>query len=128
MSKIYMNGELVPEKEAKVSVFDHGFLYGDGIFEGIRAYDGYVFKLDEHLDRLYRSARAINLEVPLGPEELKEQILKTLRTNELREAYIRPIVTRGVGSLGIDTASCEKPTTLIITKKWETLYGPELYS
>lgn len=128
MSKIYMNGELVPEKEAKVSVFDHGFLYGDGIFEGIRAYDGYVFKLDEHLDRLYRSDRAINLEVPLGPEELKEQILKTLRTNELREAYIRPIVTRGVGSLGIDTASCEKPTTLIITKKWETLYGPELYS
>lgn len=128
MSTIYLNGELVAEQEAKVSVFDHGFLYGDGVFEGIRAYDGYVFKLDEHLDRFYRSARAINLEVPLGPEELKDQILKTLRANDLREAYIRPIVTRGVGSLGIDTASCEEPTTLIITKEWETLYGPELYS
>ena len=127
MSKIYMNGELVPKEEAKVSVFDHGFLYGDGVFEGIRAYDGYVFKLDEHLDRLYRSARAINLDIPLNPAEMKEEILETLRANELDEAYIRPIITRGQGSLGIDTGSCSDPAVIIITKEWESLYGPELY-
>ncbi len=128
MTEIYLNGELVPEEEAKVSVFDHGFLYGDGVFEGIRAYDGYVFKLDQHLDRLYRSARAINLEIPLEVEEMEDAILETLQANELEEAYIRPVVTRGRGSLGIDTASCKDPTVLIITEEWESLYGPELYS
>ncbi len=127
MAKIYLNGDLVPEDEAKISVFDHGFLYGDGVFEGIRAYDGYVFKLDEHLDRLYRSARAINLEIPISAEEMEEKILATLRANGLDEAYIRPIVTRGKGSLGIDTDSCTDPSVIIITREWEALYGPELY-
>ncbi|MFB6291694.1 MAG: branched-chain-amino-acid transaminase [Candidatus Bipolaricaulia bacterium] len=128
MTKIYLDGELVPEDEARISVFDHGFLYGDGVFEGIRAYDGYVFKLDEHLDRLYRSARAINLEIPLNPEDMGDKILETLRTNGFEEAYIRPIVTRGRGSLGIDTDSCTRPSVIIITKEWEALYGPELYN
>jgi branched-chain amino acid aminotransferase len=127
MAKIYLNGEFVPKEEAKVSVFDHGFLYGDGIFEGIRAYDGYVFKLEEHLDRFYRSARAINLEVPMEREEMTEVILETLRVNGFDEAYIRPIVTRGEGSLGIDTASCTESSVIVITKEWEALYGPELY-
>ena len=127
MAKIYLNGEFVPENEAKISVFDHGFLYGDGVFEGIRAYDGYVFKLEEHLDRLYRSARAINLDIPLSESEMEEKILATLRENGFEEAYIRPIVTRGRGSLGIDIASCREPSVVIITKEWETLYGPELY-
>jgi len=127
MTKIYLNGDLVPEDEAKISVFDHGFLYGDGVFEGIRAYDGYVFKLDEHLDRLYRSARAINLEIPISAEEMEEKILATLRANGFDEAYIRPIVTRGKGSLGIDTDSCTDPSVIIITREWEALYGPELY-
>src|SRR6056297_2484651 len=119
MAKIYLNGEFVPKEEAKISVFDHGFLYGDGIFEGIRAYDGYVFKLEEHLDRFYRSARAINLDPPLGREEMTEAILETLRVNGFDEAYIRPIVTRGAGSLGIDTESCSDPSVIIITKEWE---------
>ncbi|MFP4507326.1 MAG: branched-chain-amino-acid transaminase [Candidatus Acetothermia bacterium] len=127
MTKIYLDGEFVPKEEAKVSVFDHGFLYGDGIFEGIRAYDGYVFKLEEHLDRFYRSGRAINLDIPLDEEEMTEKILETLRVNGFDEAYIRPIVTRGQGSLGIDTVSCSDPSVIIITKEWEALYGPELY-
>ena len=127
MTKVYINGELVPENEAKISVFDHGLLYGDGVFEGIRAYDGYVFKLDEHLDRLYRSARAINLKIPLNKGEMKEKILETLRANGFKEAYIRPIVTRGEGSLGIDIYSCSDPSVIIISKEWEALYGPELY-
>lgn len=127
MAKIYLNGEFVPKEEAKISVFDHGFLYGDGIFEGIRAYDGYVFKLEEHLDRFYRSARAINLDMPMEREEMTEAILETLRANGFDEAYIRPIVTRGEGSLGIDTESCSEPSVIIITKEWEALYGPELY-
>ncbi|MBS3735977.1 MAG: branched-chain-amino-acid transaminase [Candidatus Bipolaricaulota bacterium] len=127
MAKIYLDGEFVPEDEAKISVFDHGLLYGDGVFEGIRAYDGYVFKLDEHLDRLYRSARAIKLEIPLDRDEMEEKILETLRVNGFEEAYIRPVVTRGTGSLGIDIESCTDPSVIIISKEWEALYGPELY-
>jgi len=125
--KVYLNGEFVPEEEAKVSVFDHGFLYGDGVFEGIRAYDGYVFKLEEHLDRLYDSARAINLEIPMARAELREAILETLRVNGLRTAYIRPIVTRGVGDLGIDPRKCPRPGVIILVKDWKTLYPEELY-
>ena len=97
--KIYLDGEFVPEEEARISVFDHGLLYGDGVFEGIRAYNGYVFKLEEHLGRLYASAKAILLEIPLTKDQFREAILQTLRINELRDAYIRPIVTRGVGEL-----------------------------
>ncbi|MFP4588391.1 MAG: branched-chain-amino-acid transaminase [Candidatus Bipolaricaulota bacterium] len=127
MSKIYIDGEYVSKEEAKISVFDHGFLYGDGVFEGIRAYDGYVFKLEEHLDRLYRSAAAIRLEIPMDIQEMQEKILEALRFNDLEEAYIRPLVTRGVGSLGLDPESCEQPSVIIITQEWASLYDSELY-
>jgi len=99
---IYLDGRFVPEEEAKVSVFDHGLLYGDGVFEGIRAYNGKVFRLDEHVDRLYDSAKTINLAIPHTKEEFSELILETLRKNDLRDAYIRPVVTRGKGDLGLD--------------------------
>uniref|UniRef100_A0A7C3UC32 Branched-chain-amino-acid aminotransferase n=1 Tax=Geoglobus ahangari TaxID=113653 RepID=A0A7C3UC32_9EURY len=123
---VYINGEFVPESQAKISVFDHGFLYGDGVFEGIRAYNGKVFKLYEHLDRLYDCAKVIDLKIPLTKEEFAEAILETLRRNKLRDAYIRPIVTRGVGDLGLDPRNCSKPTVIIITKPWGKLYG-DLY-
>ncbi|MCS6937256.1 MAG: branched-chain-amino-acid transaminase [Candidatus Bipolaricaulota bacterium] len=125
--KVYLNGQFVPEEEAKVSVFDHGLLYGDGVFEGIRAYDGYVFKLDRHLDRLYDSAKAISLDIPLSKSEMTQAILETLRVNKLRSAYIRPVVTRGPGDLGIDPRRCfGKPSVIIIVKEWKSLYGEEI--
>jgi branched-chain amino acid aminotransferase len=114
---IYMNGRLVPKAEAVVSVFDHGLLYGDGVFEGIRAYNGRVFRLDEHLTRLYNSARAIALEVGMTPERMKDAVLETLRANRLRDAYVRLVVTRGVGDLGLDPRKCPKPTVFIIADK-----------
>ncbi|MEM0350866.1 MAG: branched-chain-amino-acid transaminase [Archaeoglobaceae archaeon] len=120
---VYIDGKFVPEEEAKISVFDHGFLYGDGVFEGIRAYNGRVFKLREHLDRLYDSAKAIGLQIPIKKEEFEKIIIETLRVNNLRDAYIRPIVTRGVGDLGLDPRKCKKPTIIVITKPWEKLYG-----
>lgn len=123
---VYIDGEFVPESEAKISVFDHGFLYGDGVFEGIRAYEGRVFRLREHIDRLYDSAKAIDLEIPLSKEEFEKIILETLRINNLRDAYIRPIVTRGIGDLGLDPRKCKKPTIIVITKPWDKLYG-DLY-
>jgi len=125
--KIYLNGKFVSQEEAKISVFDHGLLYGDGVFEGIRAYGGYVFKLEEHLERLYDSAKAILLEIPLSKEELRAAILETLRVNELSEAYIRPIVTRGAGDLGLDPRRCAKPTVIIIPRQWKGLYPTEVY-
>ncbi|MCL6642053.1 MAG: branched-chain-amino-acid transaminase [Candidatus Bipolaricaulota bacterium] len=125
--KVYLNGQFVPEEEAAVSVFDHGLLYGDGVFEGIRAYDGYVFKLDRHIERLYDSAKAIALEIPLTKEQMTQAILETLRVNKLRSSYIRPIVTRGPGDLGIDPRRCSgKPTVIIIVKEWKSLYGEEI--
>jgi len=123
---VYINGEFVPESEAKISVFDHGFLYGDGVFEGIRAYNGKVFKLKEHIDRLYDCAKVIDLQIPMSKEEFMEIILETLRKNGLRDAYIRPIVTRGIGDLGLDPRKCGKPTVIVITKPWGKLYG-DLY-
>ncbi|RLI80667.1 branched-chain amino acid aminotransferase [Archaeoglobales archaeon] len=123
---VYMNGEYVPESQAKISVFDHGFLYGDGVFEGIRAYNGRVFRLKEHIDRLYDSAKAINLEIPISKSEFIEIILETLRRNKLRDAYIRPIVTRGVGDLGLDPKKCDNPSIIVITRPWGKLYG-DLY-
>lgn len=123
---VYINGEFVPESRATVSVFDHGFLYGDGVFEGIRAYNGKVFRLYEHIDRLYDCAKVIDLKIPLTKEEFAEAILETLRRNNLRDAYIRPIVTRGVGDLGLDPRKCPKPNVIIITKPWGKLYG-DLY-
>ena len=123
---IYLNGELVPKEQATVSVFDHGFLYGDGVFEGIRAYAGIVFKLDEHIDRLYRSAHTIMLDISISREEMCTAILKTLRANKLRDAYIRVVVSRGAGDLGLDPRKCPESTTIIITDGI-SLYPQEMY-
>jgi len=124
--KIYLDGKFVPEEEATVSVFDHGLLYGDGIFEGIRAYHGKVFRLQEHIDRLYDSAKAILLTIPLTKEEMTEAVLQTLRENDLSEGYIRLVVTRGKGYLGLSPDRCERPTVFIIAAKLE-LYPREFY-
>ncbi|HDD66043.1 MAG TPA: branched-chain-amino-acid transaminase, partial [Nitrososphaeria archaeon] len=122
---IYINGEFYPKSEAKISVYDHGFLYGDGVFEGIRAYDGTVFKLREHIDRLYDSAKAIMLEIPMSKKEMIDAVLETLRKNNLRNAYIRLVVTRGVGDLGLDPRKCGKPNVIIIAEPILTLYKKE---
>ncbi|MBS7639687.1 MAG: branched-chain-amino-acid transaminase [Candidatus Bathyarchaeia archaeon] len=122
---VYIDGKFYPKDEAKISVFDHGFLYGDGVFEGIRAYDGVVFKLKEHIDRLYNSAHAIMLNIPLSKEEMIEAVLETLRRNNLRDAYIRLVVTRGVGDLGLDPRKCAKPSIIIITVPLLRLYDEE---
>lgn len=124
--KIYLNGEYVAEEEAKVSVFDHGVLYGDGVFEGIRAYNGKVFRLEEHVDRLYNGAKAIMLFPPISKEEMQEVVLETLRQNNLRDAYIRLVVTRGKGDLGLDPDKCPHPTVFCIASGI-TMYPEELY-
>ena len=111
---VYIDGEYYPKSQAKISVYDHGLLYGDGVFEGIRAYKGVVFKLGEHIDRLYRSAHAIMLDIPLTKEEMIRAVIETLKRNNLRDAYIRLLVTRGVGDLGLDPRKCPKPTVIII--------------
>ncbi len=125
--QVFLNGEFVPEDEAKISVFDHGFLYGDGCFEGIRAYEGRVFKLDEHMDRFYASAKALDIAPPYEQEKMTELILEACRVNDLQDAYIRPIYSRGVGDLGLDPRKCEEVTTVIIAREFPRLYGPELY-
>lgn len=125
--KVFLNGQFVPESQASVSVFDHGFLYGDGVFEGIRAYHGRVFKLDEHLDRLYDSAKAIDLDMPYTKAQLKELILETCRLNGVVDGYIRPVVSRGVGDLGLDPRKCKAPTLLIIARPTISLYPREKY-
>ena len=112
---IYIDGEYYPKSKAKISVFDHGLLYGDGVFEGIRAYNGIVFKLKEHIDRLYQSAHAMMLQIPLTKEQVIEAVLETLRKNKMRDAYIRLVVTRGVGDLGLDPRKCPKATVIVIT-------------
>lgn len=116
---IYINGEFYLESEAKISVFDHGLLYGDGVFEGIRAYNGRIFKFDEHIDRLYESAKTVGIQIPISKEELKKAIIEVLRRNNLKNAYIRLIVTRGIGLLGLDPRHCEKPTIIIIPQSLE---------
>ena len=123
---IYIDGEFLPKAAAKVSVFDHGLLYGDGVFEGIRSYNGRVFKLDEHLERLYDSAKSIMLQIPISIETMKETVLETLRRNHLTEAYIRLIITRGVGDLGLDPDKCPKPTIIIIADNI-ALYPQKFY-
>jgi len=123
---IYSNGKFVPKNEAKTSVYDHGFLYGDGVFEGIRAYNGRIFRLDQHLERMYDSAKAIDLKIPLSKEEMKKAIIETLKKNNLKDAYIRPIVSRGDGDLGLDPRKCPKPNVFIITQEWGAMYG-DLY-
>ncbi len=112
---VYIDGAYYPKSQAKVSIFDHGFLYGDGVFEGIRAYNGTVFKLKEHVDRLYRSAHAITLKIPLTKEEIINAVVETLRQNSMNDSYIRLIVTRGVGDLGLDPRKCPKASIIIIT-------------
>ena len=124
--KIYLNGKLVEKKDATVSVFDHGLLYGDGVFEGIRSYDCLVFKLKEHIDRLYDSAQAILLSIPMSKTEMMKAVVSTLKANKLRDAYIRVVVTRGEGDLGLDPRKCTAPTIFIITDKI-VLYPKELY-
>ncbi len=113
--QVYIDGEFYPKSQAKISVYDHGFLYGDGVFEGIREYNGFVFKLKEHVDRLYRSAHAIMLTIPLTKEEMVKAVVETLRKNKMKDSYIRLIVSRGVGDLGLDPRKCPKPTIIIIT-------------
>jgi len=104
--QVYINGVYYPKSQAKISVYDHGLLYGDGVFEGIRAYNGIVFKLKEHINRLYRSAHALMLKIPLTEDEMTLAVVETLRKNSLRDAYIRLVVTRGVGDLGLDPQKC----------------------
>ena len=124
--KIYIDGTFYPEAEAKVSVFDHGLLYGDGVFEGIRFYKDAVFKLPGHIERLYDSAKAICLTIPLTPQEMTDALLETVRQNGLHDGYIRLIVTRGVGNLGLSPDRCKTPTVIIIASTI-ALYPEELY-
>jgi branched-chain amino acid aminotransferase len=123
--KVWIDGQLVDESEAKVSVFDHGLLYGDGVFEGIRMYHNRIFKLREHIERLYWSAKAILLEIPMTPEELTRACVETCKANGLRDGYIRLLVTRGKGTLGLDPRRCPKPSVIIIAATIQ-LY-PEKY-
>ncbi len=113
--QVFIDGQFYPKSQAKISVYDHGFLYGDGVFEGIRAYSGYVFKLKEHIDRLYQSAHAIMLQIPMSKEEMTQAVLDALRKNNMKDSYIRLIVSRGIGDLGLDPRKCPKPTVIIIT-------------
>jgi branched-chain amino acid aminotransferase len=124
--KIYIDGSFYDQTEAKISVFDHGLLYGDGIFEGIRFYNNRVFRLTEHMDRLWHSARAIALEIPMSKSELIAATLETIRQNELHDGYVRLIVTRGVGSLGLSPDSCRRPSIIIIAASI-ALYPEDLY-
>jgi branched-chain amino acid aminotransferase len=123
----YVNGAFVPKDEAKISVYDHGFLYGDGVFEGIRAYNGRIFRLDAHVDRLYESAKYVMLEIPLSKDAFAEAILETVRRSGLKDAYIRPVVSRGVGDLGLDPRKCSTPTVVIIVDTIQ-LYPTEAYA
>ena len=124
--KIYLNGDLLAKEDAKISVFDHGLLYGDGVFEGIRLYNGCVFKLDEHLERLEFSAKAILLELPLNREQLKKAVCDTCRANELENGYVRLVVTRGPGHLGLTPDGCGPGNVIIIADDIQ-LYPEELY-
>lgn len=124
--KIYIDGHFHEKEDAKISVFDHGLLYGDGVFEGIRIYNGKIFKLGDHVDRLFRSAKAICLEMPLSKEDLEEAIHDTVRLNDQRDGYIRIVITRGMGDLGINPSTCRRPCVIIIVDKIQ-LYPQEYY-
>ena len=124
--KIYIDGKYLDEKDARISVFDHGLLYGDGIFEGIRAYNGRVFKLKEHIDRLFYSAKALLLTIPLSHADMMEAVVDTCRRNKIRDGYVRLMVTRGVGGLGLNPNRCKKPSVIIIADKIQ-LYPVEMY-
>lgn len=122
----YVNGKFVPCGQAMVSVLDHGFLYGDGVFDTMRAYDGTVFKLKEHVDRLFRSAGLIGLEIPISKQEVADIVVEVLRKNKLRDAYMRVTVSRGVGEIGLDPDLCETPTIVVLAKQFVP-YPPSLY-
>ncbi len=124
--KVYINGKFYEKEDAKISVFDHGLLYGDGVFEGIRCYNGKVFEIRAHIKRLYDSAKAIRLQIPMTPDELESVIYETLRINELSNAYIRVVVTRGVGTLGLSPTKTSDPQVIVITDHI-TLYPEEMY-
>lgn len=124
--KIYMNGTMVDEKDAKVSVFDHGLLYGDGVFEGTRVYDGNISFLDEHIDRLYDSAKVIDLDVGITKEEMRDATVEACKANDIHDGYIRHVVTRGVGTLGLNPYLCEKASVIIIAADIQ-LYPADLY-
>jgi branched-chain amino acid aminotransferase len=123
---IYIDGDFLPKSEAKISVFDHGFLYGDGVFEGIRAYHGKVFRLDQHIARLYDSAKAIGLSIPATPQEISEIVVESCRRNGIANGYIRLVVSRGVGDLGLNPYLCPKASIVCIAATIQ-LYSPELY-
>jgi len=123
---IFLNGEFVPKDEAKVSVYDHGYLYGDGVFEGIRVYSGNVFRLREHLVRLYESAKSILLEIPYSLDEVTNIVVETIRQNKLSNGYIRLVVSRGAGNLGLDPDSCKKPNVVVIAEQL-SLFPQEYY-
>ena len=124
--KVFIDGKYGDERAAKISVFDHGLLYGDGVFEGIRAYNGRVFKLREHIDRLFYSAKAILLEIPMSHAQIMRAVVEACRANKIRDGYIRLVVTRGIGTLGLNPCSCKKPSVIIIADKIQ-LYPPALY-
>jgi len=124
--KVWMDGKLVESADAKISVYDHGLLYGDGVFEGVRVYNGKIFEADAHLRRLYQSARAIRLTIPITLEEMRAAMEQTVRVNAFRDCYIRAIVTRGVGNLGLSPDKCGKPGIIIIADKI-ALYDPSVY-
>jgi branched-chain amino acid aminotransferase len=124
--KIYLNGKLVPERDAKISVFDHGLLYGDGVFEGIRAYNGRVFALEEHVDRLYDSAKAIALEIPMTRAGMVKAVVRTCQANGIKDGYVRLVITRGVGTLGLNPYLCKKAQIIIIAADIQ-LYPKKLY-
>ncbi len=124
--KIYIDGQLFEKEDAKISVFDHGLLYGDGVFEGIRFYGGRVFRLEEHIRRLYDSARAIAMQIPISPEAMVLAVLDTIRANNLKDGYVRLVVTRGIGDLGLNPLLCPVPTVIVIASKI-TLYPQEKY-
>jgi branched-chain amino acid aminotransferase len=126
MMKIYLNGKIVPEKEAVVSVFDHGLLYGDGVFEGIRAYHGNVFRLEQHIERLYRSAAVIALTPPMSQADMCAAVVETCKANDITDGYVRLVVTRGVGGLGLNPYLCKEPQVFIIAGAIQ-LYPKELY-
>jgi branched-chain amino acid aminotransferase len=125
-SKIYIDGKFFPEAEAKISVYDHGLLYGDGVFEGIRFYNGRVFRLKEHIERLWDSARSICLEIPMTQGEMSDALLETIRQNNLRDGYVRLLVTRGIGNLGLNPLQCKRPSVIIIAATIE-LYPASIY-
>lgn len=127
MALVYIDGEFLPPEQAKISVFDHGFLYGDGVFEGIRAYNGRVFKLSEHLNRLFRGAKAILLAIPLTQGQLEQTVLECLRRAGLKDAYIRLIVSRGKGDLGLDPAKCREGASIVIIVDGIALYPTAIY-